>query len=515
MAFREVGMFEIKEVLRLHFGGVPKKAIARTVGVDVKTVRRYIGVATELGVVLPLDDAKLELLFSTLKAETEREHGEAWKACDVEREFIKKLLDDGVRLTKVRKLLERKNVLVPYPTLHRFAAKELSFGVAATSVRLADPAGGSELQVDSGLVVTLTVDGQKVRKKAFIFTPTLSRYRFVYPVDRETTASAIEACEAAWAFYQGIFEVLLPDNTKAIVVRADDTSPGITEAFLEYSQLRNFTVDPARVRKPKDKARVEKTVAFVRDDCFGGEQIATLDGARVRALFWCEHEAGVAVHGTTQRRPKEHFLAAELPHLRAAPQEPYDVPVWASLTVDRTQHVAIEGSLYMLPIRYVGRKLRARADKSLVRFYDGGVVVKVLPRVGRGERSFDEADIPEHKRAYALRDDGFLADQARQHSDVIGDFADRIRVGPKTWTRMRRVSALLGLVRRYGVPRVEAECRRAIDAEMNDVDRLRRMLERPTPALVEDNKTARVIPIAKYLRPASDYALKIEPHEGD
>ena len=45
MAFREVGMFEVKEVLRLYFGEMPKKAIARTVGIDPKTVRRYTDAA--------------------------------------------------------------------------------------------------------------------------------------------------------------------------------------------------------------------------------------------------------------------------------------------------------------------------------------------------------------------------------------------------------------------------------------------------------------------------------------
>ena len=53
------------------------------------------------------------------------------------------------------------------------------------------------------------------------FTPGVSRYRFVYPCFLETTASAIEACEAAWEFYRGVFRTLIPDNTKAIVNKAD------------------------------------------------------------------------------------------------------------------------------------------------------------------------------------------------------------------------------------------------------------------------------------------------------
>ena len=505
-------MFEVKEVLRLHFSGVPKKVIARTVGADVKTVRRYIRIAKEQGIGPPLDDSKLSALFAAIKSESERERGAAWKACEENRDLIKKRLDDGVRLTKIRKLLERKQVFVPYATLHRFASRELDFGVASTSVRLVDPPAGRELQMDTGVVVTLTIDGKKRRKKAFIFTPALSRYRFVYPVDRETTQSAIEACEAAWEFYGGIFHVILPDNTKAIVVEASDTSPRFTETFREYAQSRGFAIDPARVRRPKDKARVEKTVAFVRDDCFGGEELDSIAAARTRALFWSEHEAGLKKHGTTQRRPKEHFLAEEQALLLPAPQEPYDVPLWFNLRVDATQHVAVAGALYLLPIELRRKRLRIRADKCLVRFYHRGELVKVLPRAPIGGRSFHPEDIPEHKRAYALRDEAFLAEQAREHGAAIGDFADRILEEPAPWTRMRRVSALLALVRRFGAKRVELECRRAVEVDMTNVDRLRRMLEQ-APDQIDDKPTARVIPIARYLRPASDYAIKADHDE--
>ena len=78
--------------------------------------------------------------------------------------------------------------------------------------------------------------------------------------------SAIEACEAAWVFYGGIFRTLLPDNTSAIIHKADPLYPRIVDGFLEYAQARGFQIDPARVRHPKDKGRVERAVPHVRDD---------------------------------------------------------------------------------------------------------------------------------------------------------------------------------------------------------------------------------------------------------
>ena len=93
-----------------------------------------------------------------------------------------------------------------------------------------------------------------------------------------------------------------------------------------------------------------------------------------------------------------------------------------------------------------------------------------------------------------------------QAGPVIGRFAAALLDSPLPWTRMRRVYALLSLVRRYGPTRVTAVCAVALAADMLDVPRLRRMLElgvtTPPPAA-----PARALPRARYLRPAHQYAL--------
>jgi transposase len=104
----------------------------------------------------------------------------------------------------------------------------------------------------------------------------VSRYRFVYPIERDH-AEAIAACEAAWAFYGGIFRAMVVDNMKAIVTRADPLEAKINDGFSEYAQARGFFVDATRVRRPKDKPRVERAVRDVRDDCFAGERLLDLD----------------------------------------------------------------------------------------------------------------------------------------------------------------------------------------------------------------------------------------------
>src|SRR5207244_6086916 len=118
----------------------------------------------------------------------------------------------------------------------------------------------------------------------------------VAPCFGQTTAWATEARQAACAFVGGVLPVLIPDNTKAIVDTADPLHPRIVAAFREYTQARGFHVDPTRVRHPRDKARVERSVPSVREDCFGGEVLRDLEAARAHAVAWCRDDYGVHVH---------------------------------------------------------------------------------------------------------------------------------------------------------------------------------------------------------------------------
>jgi len=142
--------------------------------------------------------------------------------CAAQREAIQRWLGEGLRLTKIRKLLARHGVAIAYSTLYRFAVLELQFGQTAATIPVLDGEPGHELQVDTGWVgwLTLPLLQKRRRFRAWIFTAVRSRHRFVYPTFEETTARAIEACEAAWEFFGGVFTVLMYDYvTRHIIVR--------------------------------------------------------------------------------------------------------------------------------------------------------------------------------------------------------------------------------------------------------------------------------------------------------
>jgi transposase len=517
--FREVEMVEITEVLRLWLAAVPKKRIAAQLGLDPKTVRHYVRVATATGLTVgtALTDEMTRDVLLALQPGGGRPRGDSWALCQAQRAVIERGLQHGLRLTKIRRLLVRQGVAIPYPTLHRFAVLELRFGQSAATVPVVDGEPGQELQVDTGWVGWLTPStGRRRRFRAWIFTAVRSRYRFVYPAFEETTARAIEACEAAWAFFGGVFAVLIPDNTKAIITTADPLEPRVTPTFREYAQARGFHIDAARVRHPRDKGRVERAVPTVRDDCFAGETLTSIDDARTLAVRWCREEYGWRRHSRTQRQPRAHFEAEEQSVLRPGPLLAYDVPRWSTPKVARDQCAQVAKAIYSLPTSYVGRSLTARADQQTVRFYDRHTLVKTHPRQPPGGRAIDPADYPTERSVYALRDVATLQRQAASHGAAIGQWAAAVLDSPLPWTRMRRVYALLGLVRRYGAGRVNDACTIALAAEMLDVYRLRRMLELGQTAPPAPT-SARVVPLARFLRPATQYALPLRerPSTGD
>ncbi len=333
MAFREVPVFEIKEVLRLRLGGEGYRSIARLTAVDRKTVRRYVEAAVAAGVkedggVEQLDDGLLGVVVGMVRPARPGGHGAAWEALVPHEELIRGWVKQDLRLTKIAELLARRRVAVPYRTLHRFAMECCGFGHRDVTVRVADGEPGVECQIDFGRM-GLIFDPASGRRRwvwALIFTACYSRHCFVWLTYRQRLVDVIEGCEAAWVFFGGVFKVVIPDCVKAIVVAADDVSPRFNEGFVEYAQSRGFVVDPARVRHPRDKPRVERMVPYLRDSFFAGETFADLTDAQQRAEAWCRTTAGLRIHGTTQRRPVEVFGVEEQPELLPAPVLPYDLP---------------------------------------------------------------------------------------------------------------------------------------------------------------------------------------------
>jgi len=187
------------------------------------------------------------------------------------------------------------------------------------------------------------------------------------------------------------------------LLRRHPLSLKIVDAFAGYVQARDLFIDAARVQSPRDKGRVENQVAYVRESWFAGEHFADVRAARADALVWCRDAHARSVHGTTRAVPREVFERDELPLLRPAPTEPYDVPHWTDAKVHPDHHIQVLKSLYSLPTRFIGKEVRVRADRRTVRVYLRTELIKTHPRALPGKRSTDPNDYPDGKAKDAMR----------------------------------------------------------------------------------------------------------------
>lgn len=310
MGFREVTVIEVREVLRGWLEGAGLRTVAERAGVDRKTARRYVAAAQAAGLergsgFAAVDDDLVASVVSAVRPARPNGHGMAWEELEGHQEQIASwLAGDGkdakpLSVVKVHELLARQGCVVPYRTLHRFAAERCGFRAKDTTVRVADGEPGVELQVDFGHVGYLTdpADGRRRKVHALIFTACYSRHLFVWLTYSQTLVAVIAGCEAAWAFFGGVFKVLIPDNMKAIVTNPDPVNPRLSQGWLDYAQHVGFGTDPARVRSPKDKPKVERAVQYVRGNFWAGESFTSLEEAQERATVWCAERAGMRIHG--------------------------------------------------------------------------------------------------------------------------------------------------------------------------------------------------------------------------
>lgn len=488
MAFREVLVTQVKEVLRAWLAGAGKRPAARRAGVDVKTAARYIRAAQAAGLARGGDESQLtdELLgvvVAAVRPARPAGHGGSWEALVARQAGITGWVKDGLTLVKMHELLERSGTAVPYRTLARFAAAECGYSSSSrqqVTVPVADGKPGEEVQLDFGYLGMIDDGDRRRRLHALVFTAVVSRYCFAYLTFSQTTAAVIAGCEAAWGFFGGMFKVLIADNLKPVVDKADRLEPRWNREWLEYAQARGLVVDPARVRSPQDKGRVENGVKFAQRSFFAGEDFNGIEDAQRRAEDWCRIRAGMRVHGTTRRRPAEVFAQVEAPALLPPPEQPYRVPAWSEAKVQRDFHVRAQNAFYSVPYRLAGQQVTVRADGTLVKIYHRGQVVRTHPQQPAGGRSSDAADFPPGTDVYARRDVDKLAAMAAARGEAIGIYAARILDTPLPWTRMRAVYALIGLARTYGSEPVEQACAAALELDVISVGKIKSIVEKGT-----------------------------------
>lgn len=461
MAYSPKGVMDIFDILTRWHAGYSIAGIAKAIGADRKTVRRYVREAESCGLSraepIPERDALLERLRAVV-AEAPR-HKPAQSVFEPYRaevlELVTRTSDPLKPKTAYDVLCLRHGVKASYSTFKRFMrtlAPELS-GRRTTCRFEVDP--GAEIQLDYGKVGRIVDPSTGRQRDVYAFIGTLShcRYKFVEFVYTQDQTSFVGSHTRMFAFFGGSARCLLVDNLKSGVVKADRYDPILNPLFRDMAAHFGTFVDTARVRSPKDKGKVERIVPLARELFRKLKTLhpdLDLGAANRMALDWCRHDNGMRVHGTTGEKPAEAFAERERTALIPLPEAPFQMATWKQVTVHPDQYIQFERKTYSLPTRFVSQKLWVRGTEKMVELYDAEFrLVKQYVRTAR-LRTTDPSDFPADVREL-LGDHAVvrLIDRAGRVGPAMRTYIARI-LEPHAKVNFRKAQSMLGLADTFG-----------------------------------------------------------------
>jgi transposase len=470
MARRTFDVIDIVEILQHWHAGRPKSVIAASLGLDVKTIRKYVAPAEAAGMVpggppLPRE-AWADLVRGWFPGLVDaRSRSRTGPLIAPHRELIGAMLATNTVTTVHQRLRDEHGLAVGLTSFRRFCWAEFPDEALRQRVRVPRPAGepGDEAQIDYGYLGRWRdpLAGRWRRVWAFVMVLAFSRHLFVRPVLRLDALAWTAAHVAAFSFFQGVPARLVIDNLHTGVDRADLYDPRINRGYAELAAHFGALVDPARKQKPTDKPRVERPMPYIRDSLWAGREWISERQMQQDALRWCREVAGVRAHrGLDGASPISVFEALEAGALRPLPASPFELASWSTPKVGPDCHIKVSKALYSVPWRLIGRHVDAREAERSVEVFVDGQVVKTWGRVARG-RMTDYADYPPEKVAFFMRTPTWCRKRAAELGPSVVGVVEALLATP-VLHRLRSAQGVLRLAERHDPARLEAACARAL-----------------------------------------------------
>jgi transposase len=311
-------MIELNEVVYHWQKGQNISQISRSLGISRPTVRKYLDAAIAAGLTRETNETSQILSESVVAAVALAAKPNTSSVSSVQevlalhKEQISTWLSEPDMTAKqIFRLLTEQGYPFSYTSIKRYVRKLKPDQSQQVTVRL-ETSAGEQGQVDFGQVSLLLGDKKK-RVWAFVLTLSYSRHRFVRFVERQDTATWLDCHIRAFEFFGGCPKTVLLDNLKAGVIKADLYDPTINRAYAELERHYGFVADPAKVRTPEHKGKVERSMPTVRQQLAAGRQYQDLADANEKALSWSLTGIGQEKHGTTHEEPMLRFNRDEMP----------------------------------------------------------------------------------------------------------------------------------------------------------------------------------------------------------
>ncbi len=467
-------MIDVTEILVHWHAGRSLNEMSGSLGVDRKTIRKYVAPAIAAGIT-PGGPARGEGEWAELVREWFPELADTrlrqvtWPAIGGHHDYIAEQLKAGVRMSTIhQRLRDEHGLAASVASLRRYVAANVPeearrSQVTVWSPRLAE--AGEQAQIDYGQLGRWLdpVTGKLRTVWAFVMVLACSRHMFVRPVLKMDQRAWTECHVAAFEFFGGVPARLVPDNLKTGVDKPDLYDPKVNRSYAELAAHYGCLVDPARALKPRDKARVERPMPYVRDSFWRGREFTSLERMQAEAARWSAEVAGQrACRPLEGAAPAAVFETVEKDALRPLPAGPFVLATWATAKIGPDIHAQVDKVLYSVPWRHIGKTADVRITGSMVQFFIGGQLVKSHPRKVRGKQT-DFGDYPPEKIAFHMRTPAWC----RKQATVIGPACEQLigeLLADNALYRLRAAQGVIGLADKHDPGRLEAACAKAITA---------------------------------------------------
>ena len=328
---------------------------------------------------------------------------------------------------------------------------------------------GEKLFVDYAGDTVLVFDGATGEERpAHVFVAVLGASNYTYAEARwsEGLADWIGVHVNAFAFIGGVPKLLVCDNLKAGVTAACRYEPGINRTYQEMAAHYGAAVLPTRVRRPRDKAKVETAVLIVERFI-----LARLRNRRFLSLG----ELNEAIHevlGDLNTRlmrklgaSRREFLdTIDRPALMPLPPEPYAYAEWRRCRVAPDYHVELLGHFYSVPSSLIRELVEARITDTTIEVFHAGKRVAAHPRSALKRR---HTTTPEHMPSAHRRYASWTPARIKSFAEKVGPgtaaLAEAImQAKPHPEQGFRACLGILQLAKTYGEARLEAACQRGL-----------------------------------------------------
>ena len=452
-------MRSIREIARLYFEfGLSIRDIARSVHIGTTTVQRMLTRLHEQGLSWPLPpelgDTKLEQMLYPREVELARPEPD-WAY--VHRELRRRGVT--LRLLWEEHREEHPDALgyTQFCTHYREAVRQLD-----VTMRQVHPAGERMFVDYAGMTVPIIERASGEIREAQVFVATLGASGYTYAEATWTqdledfTGSQVRAFQ----FFEGVTRVVTPDNLKSGVTRSDYYDPEINPTYAEFARHYGVAIIPARIRRPRDKAAVERHVLVVEQAV-----LAPLRNVHFFTLQQANAAISPLVHKLNHRKYQRLddsrytlYLSVDKPALRPLPDSAFEFARWHKARVNLDYHVDVERCYYSVPYAHVHKEVDVRITERTVEIFLKGERIASHPRLRRqGQFSTLDEHMPDAHRRYKNRKPSQLLEEARRISTstaALGEEILRHRAHPEQG--YRTLLGILRLGRAYPAERMEA-----------------------------------------------------------